>query len=83
MRLQHALVPEARMMSERSVEEWVHDKKRWVFKPVDGSGSRGVYRGDKVSAAKLHSLDPTTTLVQRLCPPGISPDDGTKYDLRE
>jgi hypothetical protein len=45
-----------------------------------GNGSRGVYRGDKLSVSKLRAL-PADTIVQEWSPPGVS-DDGTKYDLR-
>jgi hypothetical protein len=68
------LVPLTCTLADRTVEEWAADKKRWVFKPPEGNGSRGVYRGDKVSQAVLKQLPPST-IAQELCPPATEPSD--------
>jgi glutathione synthase/RimK-type ligase-like ATP-grasp enzyme len=80
LKLRDAVVPEAHLLSEKTVEEWNTEKKQYVFKPPEGNGSRGVFRGDKVSLKTLQTLPPNT-IVQRLCPPATS-EDGSKYDLR-
>ena len=76
------VVPQTWVMSEKPLAEWQSLRKRLVFKPADGNGSRGVYRGDRISNGKLKSLDPSTTIVQELCPPGVDQEDGTKWDFR-
>eukprot|EP00009_Paramoeba_aestuarina_P004543 CAMPEP_0201520356 /NCGR_PEP_ID=MMETSP0161_2-20130828/10660_1 /ASSEMBLY_ACC=CAM_ASM_000251 /TAXON_ID=180227 /ORGANISM="Neoparamoeba aestuarina, Strain SoJaBio B1-5/56/2" /LENGTH=430 /DNA_ID=CAMNT_0047918677 /DNA_START=113 /DNA_END=1405 /DNA_ORIENTATION=+ len=76
------VVPQTWVLSEKPLEEWQKLRKKMVFKPVCGNGSKGVYRGDRMSNAKLKSLDPNTTIVQELCPPGIDEEDGTKWDFR-
>jgi len=45
-----------------------------------GNGSRGVYRGDKLSVTRLREL-PSDTIAQEWAPPSVS-SDGTKYDIR-
>lgn len=60
-------------------------RKRYVFKPVDSFGSRGVLLGEKISRTRFEQLDPTTTLVQEWVPPSLTdvPAAGPmKTDLR-
>lgn len=77
----HSVVPKILSMKEKTIEEWTKERKKWVFKPPEGNGSKGVYRGDKISATKLKTLPIETTLAQEYCPPSIS-EDGTKLDFR-
>tara|TARA_R110002050_G_scaffold242859_1_gene379211 strand:+ start:265 stop:858 length:594 start_codon:yes stop_codon:yes gene_type:complete len=42
IRLDHAVVPRTMLLSERSVDEWMKERKGFVFKPADGAGSKGV-----------------------------------------
>lgn len=53
--MDHEVVPPTFLLSERSIEEWMKVKKDFVFKPPSGNASKGVYRGDKLSAAKMVS----------------------------
>jgi len=76
------VVPKAWIMTEKDITEWQKLRKKLVFKPVDGFASKGVYKGDKISASKLKSLDPPAFIAQELCPPGFDEEDGTKWDLR-
>eukprot|EP01060_Flectonema_neradi_P015013 TRINITY_DN21705_c0_g1_i2.p1 TRINITY_DN21705_c0_g1~~TRINITY_DN21705_c0_g1_i2.p1 ORF type:complete len:466 (+),score=97.58 TRINITY_DN21705_c0_g1_i2:53-1399(+) len=77
----HNVVPTTVSLSSKPMEYWEKNKKRYVFKPASGNASKGVYRGDKISIAKLKGLPLEETLAQEYCPPGES-DDGSKYDLR-
>ena len=74
------IVPQSLLLSDKDAEFWAKNKKNWVFKPAEGCGSKGVYRGDKISAAKLKTL-PADTIAQEFCPPSVSAD-GTKLDFR-
>jgi hypothetical protein len=80
-KITHPLVPKTYLLSDKPIEEWGKIKKSFVFKPPDGAASKGVYRGDKISQTKLQQLPPNT-IAQEYCPPGISEDHQTKYDLR-
>jgi hypothetical protein len=41
-------IPRTRLVAGES-EAWWTDRKRWFFKPAAGFGSRGAYRGDKIT----------------------------------
>jgi hypothetical protein len=77
---QHPVIPETHLLSERSLEVWQAERKQWVFKPPTGAGSRGVYRGDKITIGKLSSLPPDT-IVQKIVAPSVAAD-GSKMDVR-
>lgn len=77
---QHPVVPETHLLAERSREVWQNDRKRWVFKPPTGAGSRGVYRGDKITIGKLASLPPETIVQATVTPSAAA--DGSKMDVR-
>lgn len=79
-RLADVVLP-AKLMSEEPLDFWIQQKKNYVFKPVEGNGSRGVNRGDKISISRLSGLDPQQTIAQAMCPPALSAD-GSKWDLR-
>lgn len=76
----HPVVPVTMNLSDRPLSEWEKDRKRWVFKPPAGNGSRGVYRGNRISLKKLREL-PGNTIAQEFCPPKTAAD-GSKYDVR-
>lgn len=80
LRLRHPVNPKAVRFSERSVEEWQADRKRWVFKPPQGAAAKGVYRGDKLTVSKLMTLPPDTIVQEAVTPPLAA--DGSKYDIR-
>ena len=46
-------------------------RKQLVFKPLHGFGSRGVYRGDKISRRKWDEVVEGGYLAQALAPPGL------------
>lgn len=78
--MQDPVIPKTFLLKDKPFEEWIKIKKNYIFKPADGAGSKGVYRGDKLSNSKLQSLSPFT-IVQEYCPPALS-SDGSKYDVR-
>ncbi len=80
LRMNHSVIPRTFKLDSRPLDEWYDTRKQWVFKPATGSGAKGVYRGDKISLAKLKTLAPTT-LVQEFIPPNVD-EDGARYDIR-
>lgn len=71
------MVPTTQLLASMPSEQVWQTRKQWVFKPDTGYASRGVYVGNKLTAAKLAQLDPKNTLVQTWIPPSISrfPDE--------
>ncbi|MBF0628017.1 MAG: hypothetical protein HQL91_07335 [Magnetococcales bacterium] len=81
-----SLVPETRFLHQVDGETIWKERNRWVFKPCQGFGGRGVLIGDKISRSRFDSLDKSATLIQRHIPPAMIPmdDQGTtlKSDIR-
>ncbi|PLY01720.1 MAG: hypothetical protein C0624_09815 [Desulfuromonas sp.] len=78
-------VPECFLLNGRNQESLWKEHKRWVYKPVDQFGSRGVMVGEKITRSRFAQLDPETTLCQEFTPPGkIDTPDGSsfKFDVR-
>jgi len=50
-------------------EQWWSDRKRWFFKPAMGFGSRGSYRGDKLTRRVFAEIMEGGYVAQRLEPP--------------
>lgn len=72
------------LMTTRSTDEWYADRRDWVFKPVSGYASRGVYVGKSISRRKLDELPAADYLAQRYAPHPVIDRDGKewKYDVR-
>lgn len=51
-------------------ESWWKDRKDWFFKPESGFGSRGTYRGDKLTRRVFAELMNGDYIAQQLTPPG-------------
>jgi hypothetical protein len=84
-RLLLELVPESHLLEGGDHEHLWRERARWVFKPVDRFGSRGVLTGEKITRGRFDQLDPATTLVQQLVPPSLTEVPGygpMKTDLR-
>lgn len=82
-------VPETRLVCEADAEQWWAERKQWFFKPVNGYGSKGAYRGDKVTKRVFETVMQSEYVAQRLALPGEHPVrmDGEapktlKYDVR-
>jgi glutathione synthase/RimK-type ligase-like ATP-grasp enzyme len=80
LRLRHPLNPRSFQLRDKPLDEWWQNRKHWVFKPPQGAGSRGVYRGDKITSVKFNTL-PLETVVQEYVHVPKS-EDGSKYDVR-
>ncbi|HET9475492.1 MAG TPA: hypothetical protein VFO82_16440 [Steroidobacteraceae bacterium] len=50
-------------------QHWWSDRKGWFFKPRHGFGSRGAYRGDKLTRRVFADMMSGDYLAQRLTPP--------------
>lgn len=77
-------VAETLPLSARSIAEWYAARADWVFKPVTGHASRGVYLGKSISRQKLSELPADAYLAQRYAPHPVIDRDGRswKYDVR-
>ncbi len=77
-------IAETRCMADRTASDWHADRRNWVFKPVSGYASRGVYVGKSVSRRKLDELPAAEYLAQRYAPHPVIDRDGRqwKYDVR-
>jgi hypothetical protein len=51
-------------------ESWWNDRKEWFFKPESGFGSRGTYRGDKLTRRVFAELMNGDYIAQQLTPAG-------------
>lgn len=71
-------------MTARPLDDWYRDRKHWVFKPVAGHASRGVYVGKSISRSKLAELPAEGYLAQRYAPHPVLDREGRewKYDVR-
>lgn len=78
------LVPLSRLLADCDTDAIWQERKQLVFKPVTRFGSRGVLMGKGISRKRFSQQDPTTTLVQRVAPAGITEAGGQafKTDLR-
>jgi hypothetical protein len=80
------VTPDCRLLEDFDPDIFWQERRQWVVKPVDAFGSRGVIVGKGISRSRFASLNPKTTLVQRLVPPSttICPwsDKPMKTDLR-
>jgi hypothetical protein len=69
-------------------QRWWNERKRWFFKPEDGFGSRGTYRGDKITRRVFSEIMRGNYIAQQLSPPGERRREGAagltsfKLDLR-
>jgi hypothetical protein len=55
---------------EGSGERWWNERKQWFFKPLHGFGSRGTYRGDKITRRAFADVMNGRYVAQELTPPG-------------
>ena len=79
-------VPRTRLV-EGSAEDWWKDRKRWFFKPASGFGSRGAYRGDKLTRRVFEDILKGGYVAQEIAAPSerLARSDsqpGFKVDIR-
>ncbi len=82
-------IPQTRLVSADAAEQWWTERKAWFFKPESGYGSKGAYRGDKLTRRVFGEIMQGGYVAQRLQPPGervVCLPDGAaqslKYDVR-
>jgi hypothetical protein len=49
--------------------DWWSERRRWFFKPAQGFGSRGSYRGDKLTRGVFEDIRRGSYVAQALTPP--------------
>ena len=60
----------ATRLAAGSDDAWWQDRKNWFFKPSGGFGSRGTYRGDKLTRRVFAEVMNGEYVAQRFVPPG-------------
>lgn len=81
-------VPETRVVRAEDAEQWWAERKQWFFKPMSGYGSKGAYRGDKVTKRVFEEIMQSDYVAQRLAVPGecsvkVGEEvQSLKYDVR-
>lgn len=81
-------VPRTEVVLAGDAEHWWSVRKEWFFKPVSGYGSKGTYRGDKMTKRVFEEVMQADYIAQRLAVPGERKvclgDEGKmlKYDVR-
>lgn len=82
-------LPQTKMVHAEDAEHWWAERKQWFFKPVNGYGSKGAYRGDKLTRRVFEEIMQSDYVAQRLAVPGermVMGEDGEpqslKYDVR-
>ncbi len=89
--LQH--IPQTRMVHTQdarqwNAEQWWTERKQWFFKPVNGYGSKGAYRGDKLTRRVFDEIMHSDYVAQKLAAPGEiklnadGAETALKYDVR-
>ena len=64
-----SIIPSTRKVNAGD-EAWWQDRKGWFFKPESGFGSRGAYRGDKLTRRAFADVVKGNYIAQELAPPG-------------
>ena len=82
-------IPQTKLVNAEDTELWWAERKQWFFKPLNGYGSKGAYRGDKVTKRVFEEIMRSDYVAQRLALPGeraVSGENGEpkvlKYDVR-
>jgi hypothetical protein len=80
-------IPETRAVSAADAELWWADRKQWFFKPASGFGSRGSYRGDKLTRKVFAEIVQGDYVAQRLAAPSerwlsSEAESALKFDVR-
>lgn len=65
--MQH--VPKTVALEEANADSLWKDRKNWFFKPASGFGSRGAYRGDKITTKVFAEIRQGDYVAQKLVPP--------------
>lgn len=63
-------IPETRLVRAQDAEQWWVQRKQWFFKPAAGYGSKGAYRGDKLTRRVFEEILLGGYVAQKLAAPG-------------
>ncbi|MDO8465230.1 MAG: hypothetical protein Q7S46_08270 [Gallionella sp.] len=82
-------IPQTRQVEAADQEQWWAERKQWFFKPDSGYGSKGAYRGEKLTRRVFDEIMQGGYVAQRMAAPGeliVRTDDAEpvalKYDVR-
>lgn len=81
-------IPQAKLVHATEGAQWWAERKHWFFKPVNGYGAKGAYRGDKITKRVFEEILAGDYIAQKLAPPGecVVEENGIetrlKFDLR-
>ena len=82
-------VPQTKIVRAEDAEQWWAERKQWFFKPASGYGSKGAYRGDKLTRRVFGEIMRSDYVAQRLALPGErkvfiegAEPQSLKYDVR-
>jgi hypothetical protein len=64
-------IPESREVSAENHDYLWERRKNYFFKPVSGFGSRGSYRGDKMTRRVWEEISKEKYIAQQVIPPGL------------
>ena len=62
-------IPKTRLVNTND-ESWWPNRKQWFFKPASGFGSRGTYRGDKITRRAFGDVLRGDYIAQTIAPAG-------------
>jgi len=78
-------IPRTLAVNAQDAEDWWSKRKEWFFKPVNGFGSKGSYRGDKITRSAFADVMRGEYVAQKIAPPAERVFDATallKFDIR-
>jgi hypothetical protein len=82
-------VPETKQVRAEDAEQWWGERKQWFFKPLNGHGGKGAYRGDKLTKRVFEEIMHADYVAQRLAVPSErkvcldgSEPQSLKFDVR-
>ncbi len=79
-------IPPMRPVRAAEADALWSERSRWFFKPASGFGSRGCYRGDKLTRKVFEQILAADYVAQELVPPSVRRLEhdavGLKVDLR-
>jgi hypothetical protein len=77
-------IPRTEEVVSRNAEQWWDDRKQWFFKPRNGFGSKGTYRGEKLSRKVFGEILEGGYVAQTFSKPGErwTVDSALKFDIR-
>src|SRR5690606_18315426 len=62
-------LPRTEIVTPENAERFWTERKRWFFKPVSGFGSRGAYRGEKLTRRVWEEISRGGYIAQAFMPP--------------